>query len=409
MQRGDAINTKRRFHYLLWLVWVIWLPFLVLPVGELIQSHLEPPRLIVTLMGTILFVGVYLAATWRNASHLIATPASLSRPDAQPDAQPATTWITIGVCVGLSVALVLLGRRDVWLDPFIFTSAYVGSSLPIVQAVPVLGTLLICIAVAGQLAHLTWFDLGPALVFVIVVGITNMGLVRSIVASRELRAARQEIAHLAVANERLRIARDLHDLLGHNLSLIALKSELAGRLIRTAPERAAAEIDDVSHAARTTLQEVRDAVMRYRQPSLSAELNGSREILAAAGIACEYEGDEHVADGLPSTSEAGLAWAVREGVTNVIRHSHARRCTIRLTRDEHDAQVEIIDDGNRDLTSILSIPLESVVNAGDVGNGLAGLKERMTALGGRCDALTCADGGFRLAVSVPRTGRGYKS
>ncbi len=223
-----------------------------------------------------------------------------------------------------------------------------------------------------------------------------MSMVRFNQTSRELRSAREEIARLAVTNERLRIARDLHDLLGHNLSLIALKSELARRLLTVAPERAATEISDIETVARTTLQEVREAVASYRQPTLASELQGAQEILAAAGIAYRYEGDAEIIATLPASIEAALSWVVREGVTNVIRHSRAHHCTIRLNRSSNTVRVEVIDDGS-------GVPL-TVTSTGSLtgsGNGLRGLSERVSALGGSCEVGPRKEGGFRLAVALP--------
>jgi two-component system sensor histidine kinase DesK len=227
-----------------------------------------------------------------------------------------------------------------------------------------------------------------------------MSVVRSIKTSWELQAAREEIAHLAVTTKRLRIARDLHDLLGHNLSLIALKSELARRLVHVAPERAVVEISDVEQVACTTLQEVREAVASYRQPTLLNELHAAQEILAAAGITYHFEDDEKHNDPLPTAIEAVLAWAVREGVTNVIRHSRAQQCTITLKRERHTACVEIIDDG----TGTVDQPKESAHSSGKGGgSGLRGLAERVTALEGQFEAGPCIGKGFQLAVSVPLT------
>lgn len=221
-------------------------------------------------------------------------------------------------------------------------------------------------------------------------------------------AAQEEATRLAVMTERLRIARDLHDLLGHNLSLITLKSELARRLAGSASERLASEIGDIEQVARTTLQEVREAVSNYRQPTLSNELHGAQEILAAAGITCRYENNSSARDNesdietFPTAVEAVLAWAIREGVTNVIRHSHARSCTIRVTRIGENAAVEIIDDGtgNTNTSTDQSEDASFAYGREQRGNGLRGLAERVAALGGRFEAGPRDDSGFRLAVSV---------
>src|SRR5581483_8548167 len=148
------------------------------------------------------------------------------------------------------------------------------------------------------------------------------------VRNSELLEARAELARLAVAQERERFARDLHDLLGHSLSVIALKAELAGRLLGSErPEAAGSEIADVEKVARGALSEVREAVSGYRQPTLEGELAGARAALSAAGIDAEVRRDPASLD---SQTEAVFAWAVREGATNVIRHSGARRCTVTI-------------------------------------------------------------------------------
>lgn len=203
-------------------------------------------------------------------------------------------------------------------------------------------------------------------------------------ANQQLSQAREQIARLAVGEERLRFARDLHDLLGHSLSVIALKSELAGRLIKNTPGLAAHEIEDIEKVARDALREVREAVAGYRQPTLAAELAGAKEALAAAGI--EYHLDQDHAP-LPPAVEAVLAWTVREGVTNVMRHSQAKRCSIRITNREGKATVEVIDDGRG------GIP--------EAGSGLRGLEERVRERGGSLTAEPLPHEGFRLRVTLP--------
>ena len=203
-------------------------------------------------------------------------------------------------------------------------------------------------------------------------------------ANQQLSQAREQIARLAVGEERLRFARDLHDLLGHSLSVIALKSELAGRLIKTTPGLAANEVEDIEQVARDALREVRDAVAGYRQPSLSAELAGAREALTAAGIELRAEG-EHMP--LPPAVEAVLAWALREGVTNVMRHSQAKRCNIRIFKKDGSAAVEVVDDGRG--------------GTPEPGSGLHGLRERVLERGGTLTAETLPHEGFRLRVTVP--------
>jgi two-component system, NarL family, sensor histidine kinase DesK len=249
--------------------------------------------------------------------------------------------------------------------------------------------LAVCTLALGITSGMAWLVLPT-----VAIGLWATAFVRQVAAVAELRAAREEIARLAVAEERLRFARDLHDLLGHSLSLITLKSELAGRLLPEAPEKAAAEIRDVEGAARRALREVHQAVAGYRQPTLDRELYGARETLEAAGISCRIE---NKVGALPSATDAVLAWTVREGVTNVIRHSRARNCEILLARDGEEVRTDISDDGDG------SPPGSDGYSA---GSGLSGLAERVAASGGDLEAEPLPGerlrrGGFRLRVSLP--------
>jgi two-component system sensor histidine kinase DesK len=213
--------------------------------------------------------------------------------------------------------------------------------------------------------------------------------------NRELQAARRDLADLAVAEERARIARDLHDTLGHSLSLIALKSELARRILPDDPVRAATEIADVERVAREALGSVRETVSGYRQPTLAMELAGARAALSAAGI----DGDvEPAPEGLPREVDAVLGWAVREGVTNVLRHSDAGRARIRVIVDDGTRAVEVEDDGagsDREGGAL------GAGAGGPAGSGLTGLRERATALGGSLEAGPMPGRGFRLRVTLP--------
>ena len=236
-------------------------------------------------------------------------------------------------------------------------------------------------------AALTW---AAAVLPFLLIGLGMILVGRLVVTVRELQAARKEISRLAVAEERLRFARDLHDLLGHSLSLITLKSELAGRLLPATPEteKAAKEIQDIEDAARKSLSEVREAVAGYRQPTLEGELGGAREMLEAAGISCRIENKAGVP---PNATAAVLAWAVREGVTNIIRHSHANNCEIRLMQSSGELQAEISDDGTGYAPGLNETS----------GSGLSGLAERVAKSGGDIKAGPSPGDGFRLRVSLP--------
>jgi two-component system, NarL family, sensor histidine kinase DesK len=209
------------------------------------------------------------------------------------------------------------------------------------------------------------------------------GLMRT---NAALRDARAELAELAVAEERLRFSRDLHDLLGHDLSLIALKAELAGRLLPARADQAATEVEDIRELTRNALQQVREAVGGYRQPSLPSELAGAKVALEAAGIEVSVEGPDEPVD--PDV-EAVLAWAVREGATNAIRHSGARHAEIKLRPGPDTTELEFSDDGRG----------APIVNGG--GHGLTGLRERAQSVGGTVEAGAGPGGGFRVTVRVP--------
>ncbi|POM26633.1 Sensor histidine kinase DesK [Actinomadura rubteroloni] len=198
-------------------------------------------------------------------------------------------------------------------------------------------------------------------------------------ANTEVRAARAEVARLASEAERTRIARDLHDLLGHSLTVITVKSGLARRLSATDPERAGREIAEVETLSRQALTDVRAAVSGYRQVTLAGELARGRELLRAAGIDADLPATVDVVD---AAHRELFGWVVREGLTNVVRHARASRCTITLSA----AHVEIHDDGRGGTPSS--------------GSGLAGLRERVAAAGGRIEAGPARPRGWRLRVTV---------
>jgi two-component system sensor histidine kinase DesK len=236
-----------------------------------------------------------------------------------------------------------------------------------------------------------WLQIIPLALLVRGLGLDMIGFVRLSDALRELQKAREDLAHQAVTEERLRMARDLHDLLGHSLSLITLKSDLAGRLLEKDPRAATQEVHEVEGVARQALREVREAVAGYRQRTLRGELDGARQILEAAGIECTIE---YKPRSLPPDKDMVLAWTVREAVTNVIRHSRARHCLIRILSDDAYIRAEIRNDGS----------LRTESSNADGGNGLSGLAERLAKVGGTLEAqaLSASAGpGFQLKVEIP--------
>jgi len=213
----------------------------------------------------------------------------------------------------------------------------------------------------------------------------------------QLRQAREDLARLAVTEERLRFARDLHDLLGHSLSVISLKAQLARRLAAADPV-VAGEIADIETITRQALIEVREAVTGYRSTTLSDELDTARTAVDAAGIATTVELSGIA---LPTRVDALLGWVLREAVTNILRHSRARTATITLAR--HPATPTDTDtDTDTDIATLTV--RDDGVGAGEhpaYGNGLSGLGERLTAAGGLLDTQTAVGGGFTLTARVP--------
>lgn len=229
----------------------------------------------------------------------------------------------------------------------------------------------------------------PALVFAPIIALANMHERERRESAAKLRMAQEQVEHLATIAERERIARDLHDLLGHTLSTITLKSELAARLVGKDPERAEREMRDVERLSRETLSEVRAAVRGYRQSGVEAELANAKLALEAAGMELDYF-LEPVA--LRPEVEGVFAVALREGVTNVIRHAQARTCQITLVDDGAFVLLAVADDG----VGVRSEPS---------GTGLEAMRERVRALGGAVTltrGMGGADQGTRLEVTVPR-------
>ena len=292
----------------------------------------------------------------------------------------ALTFITLATSFGFG---------DDWILLFIFLSPALAVVLPqrwAVAAVFAVTALLGALALIGQsmgVSQATSLLFGPLFGGLLTVFFKRL---RKLV--RELRETREELARTAVAEERLRFARDLHDLLGHTLSLVVVKSEAVRRLAeRGETDSAAQEAADIEAVGRQALAEVREAVTGYRERGLVAELDSARSALADAGIETTVRTS---GTPLPAPTDTLFGWTVREGATNVIRHSQAKHCEISVRRREEEAVLEMLDDGVGEN------------GAGDeVGSGLRGLAERAADAGGKLESSRRLGGGFRLSVAVP--------
>ncbi|MFF1487879.1 sensor histidine kinase [Streptomyces sp. NPDC058319] len=203
----------------------------------------------------------------------------------------------------------------------------------------------------------------------------------------EAERAREVEARLAVAEERLRFGRDLHDVLGRNLAVIALKAELAVQWGRRGRPDAVEQMIEVQRLAQESQREVRAVVRGYREADLGAELAGAQGVLAAAGIDCAVTGS---ATRLPAAAQSALGWVVREAATNVLRHGDARQCAISLRVRDGRAELTVENDG-----------VPETPPGGRPGSGLAGLRERLSELDGLLHAGPAGPGRFRLTAEVP--------
>jgi two-component system, NarL family, sensor histidine kinase DesK len=306
-------------------------------------------------------------------------------------------WAGLIATVGLSIVILAVGGASGsnWVSALVIASAAIGRSVPTARLVA-LGAAF-CTA-AGLAVYLIEGMLNSsnalALIAPPLVAAFAYSAARRVELVNKLRDTRAELARMAVADERLRIARDLHDLLGHSLSLITLKAELAGRLLDADPERAAREVAELERVARRSLGEVRAAVTSYRQPRLAAEIASARHMLAAAGMECQVHAPASIE--LPPATDALLAWTVREGATNVVRHSGARTVTITISITPDEVSAEIADDGVGPTWDADPRPGEHQ------GSGLSGLTERARAAGAEISSGEGPGGkGFRLLVRVP--------
>jgi two-component system sensor histidine kinase DesK len=345
---------------------LFWLVFLAPAVNTTLHSHHDLAAKSATLLCFALFIAVYLLSVplttfrrWSDPVRYLTPVAALALglltiPVAGEDGVNTFVYVAV-VGVGLLPPRIAIG----------FSVSIAALATVLIETVP---------GWSGDPASLL-FSIGLATV-------ATAAFVRLIRRNAELAVARDDLAHLAVEQERARFARDLHDLLGHSLTVITVKAELAGKLMTRDPGKAADEVADIERLAREALADVRATVAGYREVTLAAEVSSARSTLEAAGIAAELPG---ALDEVPGERRELFGWVVREGVTNVVRHSSAQRVRVAVSR----TTVEVVDDGR---------------GCGDIvagGHGLQGLRERLAEVGGRLEAGPVDAGGFRLFAEVP--------
>lgn len=339
--------------------WLVYFPTIfIFPALE----HAGAGTWTLTALAGIVFLPLYFRGHWARGREMYAI---------------------VGVITALGVVLVPTnGAGGVF---FIYAASFAATIRPARRAIGLLA--LLCAIVVLEMV----FTRAPIvawiweIVFVVLIGGVNIHYAGVREMNKQLFLAREEIEHLATVAERERIARDLHDLLGHTLSLITIKASLASRVIQRDPERAAAEIRDVERISRDALGEVRAAVTGYRTAGLARELANAAQMLETAGVTMR---PSIASVSLAPTEEAVLALALREGVTNVVRHARARTCSISLD--------------SADGTHILCIEDDGCGKRAADGNGLTGMRERLAILGG---TVTIESGaGTRLSVAIPQAG-----
>lgn len=327
----------------------IWLFFLLNPLLEA-WARRDEPRGVVGLLATLAFAAAYMTLWIRARSDRMRLVDNPSAGFAASYLLPLTALTVVMVAT--------LGEEG--LTATVYVAVACVMVLPTRVAAVVVG-LLVVGAIALSAVEDWGSQVGVAFA-VLAASIAIFGMRTVMRRNLALVRAEQENAQLAVENERTRFARDLHDILGHSLTVITVKAELAQRLLDVDPERARAEIADVERLGRDALADVRQAVAGYRELTLPGELVRAKAALAAAEIEARLPGS---ADEVPTELRELFAWTVREGVTNVIRHSGAGCCEVLLSA----TGAEVRDDGRGP-----AVP-------GTPGSGLAGLRERAAAVG----------------------------
>jgi two-component system, NarL family, sensor histidine kinase DesK len=368
----------------------VWLVYLVAPVYQLFGHHHSALWIAggVAIAAAFCVIYVYVICSWNQGWQMTRVGlATLFVLAVVACVVYGSDWLTLWVYVSAATGFVVPGRR------------------PAMRAV--LGVSA-CYALLAWLTHASMTTFLLNLLPVVLIGWAMAGFRYQATLVHELSLAKETVAKLAASEERLRLARDMHDLTGQSLSMITLKSELVSKLLARLPESkdrdaARREASDISQVSRRTLHDIRDAVSGYRRPTLAVEIITARTALDAAGIHLDDDPDLTLRSGtFDPEAEAALAWCLREATTNVIRHSGARNCRVRLTERGSELSLEVTDDGHG-LQGLATRP--GTGPEATPGSGLRGMSERLTALGGRLSLGDATGGGghrgLRLVATVP--------
>ncbi len=337
-----------------------WLAYLLIFVAHPLLMQPSPRVWVATFVALVLFLPLYFRGYWLRGRKLY----------------PIIVAINL---LGLIYAPFNSGATVF----FIYAASFIGEVGPPALATRLLAGHMGFVALVCWLGGVEARGWIPGLFFSLMIGGINIHFAGVRRRGAKLRLAQEEVEALATMAERERISRDLHDLLGHTLSMITLKSELAAKLVASEPERAEHEMREVEQTSRQALAEVRRAVQGYRSHNLRGELASARLALETAGVGVVVDSRPH---DLPPEVEAVAALALREAVTNVVRHSRAHSCTISYRQERGLFRLSVVDDG------------KGLRDDGE-GSGLAGMRERVEGLGGELEVRSHK--GVRLTVTLP--------
>ncbi len=372
----------------------IWLVYLISPIAALVTSHGTGARhySVPYIAGGLAIIAAFCVL------YLVLVPSWMRN-----------RWYTLpglGLLALIAVVFCLfygqVGATALW----IFLASASGLLVrPTGWAFRTVAACFLCYTLFSWTTHFGMSNYLGSLLPAAFIGFAMIGLRRQVELTTQLSQAREEVAELAASEERLRLARDMHDLTGQSLSTITLKSELAARLLGRLPasperDRARDEAEQVAAVSRQTLRDIREAISGYRRPTLAVELITARAALTSAGITTRDDPELTLLSGtFDPEAEAALAWCLREAVTNVIRHSSAQTCLIKLDRRGGQLSLTVRDDGTGHV-----LPVAGHASAAR-GSGLHGMSERLSAAGGALELRGDMQPGFCLVATVPDVAR----